>query len=86
MAKTKKPSVWTVRMGKPVIIAPKAKKPRKTLAQKLDGIVLNAIAYYGKHSLLCGQQGWLPFAPENWVGYGYARNAIRRALREARRG
>lgn len=61
------------------------KKPRKrkTTAEKLDSIVLRALAGYGEHCLLCGQKGWLPMSahPTRWTCD--AARSIRRVLREA---
>lgn len=67
-------------------MAKSRKKPRerKTPAERLDAIVLRALAEYGKHCRECGWHGWLPVQPQNWLEYEHAQRAIRRVLRVLR--
>lgn len=65
-----------------------SRKPRKrkTPAQKLDAIVLRALAEYGRHCQTCGLMGWMVLQARTSQEYGHAQRAIRRVLREVARG
>jgi hypothetical protein len=62
------------------------KKPRKTVEQKLDLVVLRAMDAYGCHRQTSEQLGWSGVQAHAHIAYQRAQKAIRRILREARRG
>ena len=90
MAKTKKPSVWTVTWGKPLIIPPKkkSKKPRKTITERVEDVLARAMhdyADYCAEERALGGSYWVVF-PRDHAAFLHARRSILRLLREVARG